>query len=264
MNISSKQLVIFILIAVIAVAISVLFFLPGSSDSTHSETATPVPNPEASASKPTAQEPKTRSIPIFNLETADITDAQKQSVKQIGQALIDGNSRLSTEVIAQKNAAGAPVLLNFNRIKHDADLKESTKILTQMRQAIRDYYDHTAALFQSIQQDMSKTDLSDDTQTWILLGMKNGLDAINLTSSGDLMVLDQAELIIKLLSAKDGSWTAENGKVTFTDPADQEKFDSYLTQIQKIKADQAKLIAPKVQNYRAIVTSLGVGNPDNK
>ena len=250
-----KNKIVLAVIAFIVIAGIVIFFIPSEKQ--------PAPVAKAkqtdlSLSTNKDNNSRAKTIPVFNINTAKITNSQKIAIQNIAKTLIAENKKLSEKVLQAKAEAGAVELLSFKRIKNDQNLKGTAKILNGMRTAIRAYYNNTVKAFLNIQKTVQNLDISEDTKNWILLGMKNGLDAINITSSGDLLILDQSEHIIKMLNSKKEEWTAENGKVTFNNKTDQKKFDKYIEKIQQLKNTQTKQIAPKVHNYKVVLKSLGV------
>ena len=195
-------------------------------------------------------------ITVFNINTTKLSSEQKSEVTKIRDSIISSTDKLNKQVFDAKMNAGENNLLNINRIAQDKNMQETKIILSGIREAIIRYQENITKLMLDLKQKIELGFLDSNAKKWILIGMNSGHNYYQATTKGDLLVLDQAEAAIKILTDNIDKWSVDNGNISFKDAQLQKDFAEKFAMITKIKQEQAALINQYNQGYQIMLNSL--------
>lgn len=142
-------------------------------------------------------------------------------------------------------AIGWSRILDGERIRKDMSLAESRTILRQARDIVSKYRGQTDELFAQVRHDIETAGLKPEAQRAAIAGFdKNAgqgkAQAAELWSLEE-ETLSQVENIFTLLAAKRNSWHVQQNQIVFNDQSDLDLFNSYLSRINQIMAQQQAL-----------------------
>ncbi len=199
---------------------------------------------------------KVENIPIFNINNSKLSKSQKSLIIKIRNSVINNIKQYSDEVITAKKQAGEDNLLNIKRISNDTSMQETKIILSGIREAIKRYQDKITTLMLNIKNKIELSNLDQNTQKWILIGLNSGHNFYQATTKGDLLVLDQIESAINILIKNPNNWSISNNQLTFSNSKIESEFTAKLSMISKIKHDQLALINKYNNDYQLMLNSL--------
>lgn len=115
-------------------------------------------------------------------------------------------------------------------------------MIQKAKDIIRKYEAQTYTLVANARNDISSLNISESNKAGMLRGFDkefaNSRAQIDAVWDLESKMISEFENIFVLLSARKGTWEVQNGQILFADQSDLDTFNSYVSAIQELFAEQ--------------------------
>jgi hypothetical protein len=200
--------------------------------------------------------PKRIEKPIDTTPKAsgDIGEMERFSKEFLNQIASQRNDYLlELETIGWKS------ILDANRIKADKTFVESKDTIQKAKEIVNKYREKTTTLLSNTKEKIHSLNISESSKKGLLSGFEQGIkESKNNTDavwSLEGKIINEFENIINLLSDKKEAWIVEGKKIIFYDSNDLDRFNSYISSIQKIANQQKEIQNRSIQTFNRNIDS---------
>lgn len=159
------------------------------------------------------------------------------------------------DYLLEVKAIGWDSLLDMNRLKADKTFAESRVKIRKARENVKRFKEQTDILYGNLDEKIAALNISERTKSKMLSNFNQGMemakkDLDTLLPLED-KIIDEFENIIDLLSERKGAWVIDGEHISFNNDNDLERFDSYISAIQKIANRQEDFKRQNAQTSNA-------------
>lgn len=163
-------------------------------------------------------------------------------IERFMKDFMDQMASQRNDYLLELEAIGWNGILDANRIRADNALTATRIMIRQAKDTVHKYSERTNTLLSDTREKIRSLNVSDATKRGMLSGfdqgMANAKQNIDRAWSLEKEAINECENIINLLSAKPGAWVVQNEKILFYNADDLSEFNSYMTSIRNIVAQQ--------------------------
>lgn len=199
---------------------------------------------ERSLTEATATSNSPSATPIA-VSSAPVASGEAGKLEAALKSMINRSVAQRQEYERELDAIGWSKILDAERIRKDTGLTESKALIRQARDIVSKYRGRTDELFSQVRRDIETSGLKPESLRDALAGF-DSTSAQGKARSSELwsleeQTLSQVENIFTLLATKRESWQVQKSQILFNNQGDLDLFNSYLTRIGEITAQQQAL-----------------------
>jgi cell division septum initiation protein DivIVA len=183
--------------------------------------------------------------PVASLEEQGYSDDELGQAKLFATRVLNEHIAMRNEYMAELQSIGWASILDANRLKADAGLEQSNRMLEQARLAAvamcEDMRPRSIANARSV---AAQLKLSERQKKALVEGFILGLDRNVATTETlcrmELSILDEVAAIVSIF-ARDTAWEAQDGNYLFSDDRYVQEFNGRLQNVELLTKTQTDL-----------------------
>ena len=176
------------------------------------------------------------------LDTTPTTKGEFGEVERFMKIFMNKMASQRNDFLLELDAIGWTKILDPERVRQDKTLMESKMMVQKAKDIVGKYRTRTYTLLENVRKDIGTLNISENSRKEMVssfdTGMAKSRAQIDALWDLEAKTISEFENIFALLSARNGAWVVQDGKILFASDRDLNTFNSYVVAIQDLTSKE--------------------------